>query len=221
VAHFRHLEIVRELDAFPYNEYAIKPSHALDEKIVSAIKKSRQKAAFQKQRVALSKMAAAAVIIILCIAATPTVLFAVSADFRETVYYYIIDWREGHTNINIEGLIEETAFLKYYVPAYIPEGFVLEEYTDIETLFELYYSNGEQYLYFSTSPITTGRMLDNETATFDFGYKINDIPAIIRENRGKVTIIWQDGASAFELTTNLPLATALDVAVSYRLQEGF
>ena len=107
------------------------------------------------------------------------------------------------------------------MPTYIPAGFTLESYIDNNAEFELYYTDGKQYFYFSTRNIYMGITLDTETASYDFSHRINGLSAIIEENRGMFTIMWQDDITSFMLETNLSLDSALAIAASYNLQENF
>jgi hypothetical protein len=222
VANFHRQSIINALDTPIEGEEKAWPTPELDRRIEEAIKKAGRKSAWNKHKAAIRKAAAVAAIIILCLSAFPTVLFALSADFRETVYRYTIDWRKGHADIFIDSKFSaEQHFLKYYRPTLIPEGFILEDYTDDDTIFELHYVNGEQYFYFKTMNISSGTTMDTETATFYFDYRVNGWPAIVRENRGKTTILWHDDVTYFSLKTNLPLDTALSIASSYELGEKF
>lgn len=222
IAHFHYQSILDGLKTPLEGEADIGPTPELDRRIQELIAKARRKEAWNKRKVALKKAATVAAIVIVCLLATPTVMFAVSPDFRETVYNYIVDWREGHVNVNRGRQSDfEQGFVKYYVPAFIPEGFILEDYADDAISFELYYSNGEQYFYFITNNIVNATTLDTETANISFDYRVNGLPAIISENRNQITILWHDDVTAFQLLTTLPLATALDIAASYTLQENF
>jgi hypothetical protein len=222
-AYFYRQSIIKAADAPLETEDSLKPTPEFERRIDEAVKKARRKTAWRKQKAALRKAAVVAAIVILCLTAFPTVLFAVSADFRETVYKYIIDWRQGHVNINIDGQFTAgLTFLKYYIPTFIPDGFVLEDYIDDVTIFQLYYiNNEEQYFRFSTYNLTTGISADTETATFYFNYSINGWPAIVSESRGIIDILWHDDITYFSFTSNIPLDTALNIASSYKLYEIF
>lgn len=222
VAHFHRHNVEQMLDAFPYDEYDIKPTPKLKQGIIKALHKARRRVAWKKHNIVIRKAVAIAAMVILCMAATPTVLFALSGDFKDVVYNYIIDWRQGHVNINIDtGFLAEQTLPKYYVPAFIPDGFVLEDYIDNDLMVELYYVNDEQYFYFITYHISTGLSVDTETTIYDFEYRINGLPAIITQNRGKLKIMWQDDITIFSLETNLLLDNALEIAASYSLKEKF
>ena len=97
----------------------------------------------------------------------------------------------------------------------------MDEYIDNDAKFELCYTRGEQYFYFTTHSIIMGLSLDTETALHDFNYKIHGLTAIVQENRGVLRIMWQDEITSFMLETNLPLDSALAIAASYYLQENF
>jgi len=131
------------------------------------------------------------------------------------------DWRENHAGIATDAaLAEGDTFRRYYIPANIPDGFELEGYIDNEVMFELHYANNGQYFYFATYNLAAGLSVDTETASYDFGYRVNGWPAIVTENRGKTVIVWHDDVTYFSLETNLPLDAALNIAASYRLHEN-
>jgi hypothetical protein len=219
-AHFYRQSIVDELMQPMEGEGDVGPTPELDRRIEDVIAKARRNAAWNKQWVAARKTAAVAAIVILLITAFPTVLFAVSPEFRETVNKYTVDWRSGHTEVIVDNKFsEEHSFIKYYVPTYIPDGFILANLTDNDDFFELHYANGEQYFYFTTSTVLSGRTIDNEKAKYSFEYRIDGLPAIVVENQGLVYIMWHDDITAFILETNLSLDIALSIAASYVLQE--
>lgn len=222
VAHLHRQNIASALKQPLEGEQDIWPTPELDGRIEEAIKKARRRATWKKSKIVLRKAAAAAAIVIMCIAATPTVLFAISADFRETVYSFIVDWRQGHVDINLDGrFTAEQTFLKYYIPTFIPEGFVLKDYIDDDATFELHYVKSDNYFYFTTRDIASGFTFDTETANYDFSHVINGWPTIIRENRGRITIIWHDDVTSFSIVTDLALDTILKIASSYKLFESF
>jgi hypothetical protein len=220
-AHFYAKSIEAELENMPIGEEDKWATPELDRRVRLMIEKARSKAAWKKRAVAARNVAAVIVGIVLVLITVPsTVLFAVSPEFRETLYRYVIDWRQGHTDIGFDvAFPDNQTFPKYYVPSFIPEGFTLKDYVDDGVVIELYYTNEGQYFYFTTSDITTDRTADNETATFHFDYNINGLPVIIVENQGIVLMYWHDDVTAFRLQTNLPLGVALNIASSYKLQE--
>ena len=104
LAHFYHQSIVDSLKVPLKGEEDIQPTPELHRRIEQLVRKGQRKEAWKRRKVAIrkvAKVAAAAAIVTLFITALPTVLFAISPEFRETVYKYIIDWRQGHVDINI------------------------------------------------------------------------------------------------------------------------
>jgi len=220
VAHFYRQRIGDRLNIPIEGEENIDTSPDLGKRIEAAIEKVQRKTTRNKYKKVLRKVATIAAIFILCISSTPTVIFAVSPTFRETVYNFILDWRQGHVNISIGGQLPEGGFLpKYYMPTFIPDGFIISDHIDNMNMMILYYINGNQYFTFASYDKTTNFSVDTETASFNFEHKINGLPAIVRENRGEITISWQDNTAIFELSTNLSLDIAMEIASSYTLQE--
>ena len=116
VAHFYRLSIEDELN-YPFEgEADIKPTPELDRRVKRAIENAQRKVAWTSRKPVIKKAGIVAAIVILFVTALPTLLFAVSPEFRETVYKYIIDWRQGYADVNITaGLPAEQTFPKYYV----------------------------------------------------------------------------------------------------------
>ena len=162
----------------------------------------------------LRKTILVAAIIFMFLLALPTVLFALSPEFRN----FVMEWYEGHVNITVSNNVEN-AFVRYYVPSYIPDGFVLVHTEDRGIDFTLMYAQDEQLISFKTTDISTEISSDTETAEYNFECKINGCPAIVREDMGMTLVLWYDDKTFYSIRTTLTKEAALAIAGSVYWQE--
>lgn len=218
-AYLHHLELDKEYEALAAREDKVPVSPEARAQLISLIKQARHKAAKTRRVAFVRKAAVVAAIVIICLLAAPTVLFAVSPTFRN----FVLDWYEGHVDITIDSGAQdgvEQGFIRYYVPAYIPDGFVLESIEDDDIFVRLIYNNIDQFIRFTTSDVNIGISNDTETTAYNFDHNINGIPAIVSETTDEISIIWHDDMTAYTLITNLPMDTALGIASSVQWQKN-
>lgn len=100
-AHFHLKDIELLLTGFPDDEYDIRPTPALEYSILHAVKENRRQIAVGTKKILrrkTAKTAAVATLAILCLASSPAVLYALSANFREIVrqYFYVAPDTAGY-----------------------------------------------------------------------------------------------------------------------------
>ncbi len=233
IAFLRKEELNKEYQELMAEDVEMAPTPQLDATIAKLIRKGRRMALRRKITKHWRKAAAVAMIAIVLSLATPTVLFAASASFRQIVYNYILEWNEDYVAVSVDqsqnnpdasdilGYDVDQGFTKYYLPAYIPAGFELTSIIDDKNEFSLDYQQGEQYIYFFTQPLDLQRLIDTTDADYSFSEKINDWPAIISQKDGLIKIYWNDYVTDFTLQTNLPMSEALAIARSVTWQERY
>lgn len=220
IALLRKEEIETEYAVLCQDTSPLPQTYLLDDKVERMVKKGRKSTAKPRRLQALRRVAMIMLIALATLLAIPTVLFAFSSEFRETIYNYILEWHNGYVDINIIQPTEQD-FVKYYVPDYIPEGFELTNIEDDPVSFGLDYEKGNEYIYLYITGLDTPQVMDSEYLKYDFNYQINDCSAIVAQSEDTVILLWNDNVTAFTITTNLSLETALQIANSLTLQKNY
>ena len=215
----RKYELAQEYDH--YAELASvskKETPNLDAKIHTINRKCIKLARHKRLRQSWRKGLSIVMIFLAILLACPTIAFAVSPAFRETVMQFVLEWKQDHVEIGVGE--EENNLSKpeiaFYIPTWIPDGFELTEETSNESMSMLYYENGEQYIRFIVQPTTAVTNLDTDTTTFDFSYEINGLEAMVAyEQESKTTkILWHNDTARFTLCSTLQAKDTKRIAES-------
>lgn len=187
--------------------------HALCQEQIHKEKRAAQPKLWRK---GLSAVAALLIIAL----AFPTIAFAVSPAFRQTVYEFVMTCKEGYAEFRIveKTSTESEALLdpRNYAPSYIPEGFVLVSESKEELGYSLRYENNTQYFSFLATPGTKDSAIDTETTNFDYECNVNGFTALVSNEaeEGKISIRWYNGKVSFRISTNLSFEACLSIAES-------
>lgn len=201
----RKYELMEEFNscAKQAEEEGIEPSPELDAAIYSIIDDLAKKGRKIKTKRRYRKGFTVAAILCLILLACPAIAFAVSPAFRINVMEMVSDWQDDHVSIRMS----ESGSSDW-----LPEGFTLVNEETNESLTYRKYQNNDQFITLSIYPKNTTINIDNEKTIYHNEYEINGNKAIVTQQTNLIDIIWSNDNNIFQLTTNLSLETALDMA---------
>ena len=201
----RKYELMEEFNscAKQAEEEGIEPSPELDAAIYSMIDDLAKKGKKIKTKRRYRKGFTVAAILCLILLACPAIAFVVSPAFRINVMEMVSDWQDDHVSIRMSE--NDTS-------DWVPEGFTLVNEETNESLTYRKYQNNDHFITLSIYPKNTTINIDNEKTIYHNEYEINGSRAIVAEQADIINIIWNDDNNMFQLTTNLHLETALNIA---------
>lgn len=184
-------------------EKDIGPSPELDAAIYSMINDVAKKHKKIRTKRRVRKGFTVAAILCLILLACPAIAFAVSPTFRLNVMELVSNWQDDHVSIRME----ESASTDW-----LPEGFVLVNEEINESITYRQYTNNNQFINLRIYTNVSNINVDNEKHIYEQEYEINGSRAIVTLQSEKINIIWNNDNNMFQLSTNLPLENALDMA---------
>lgn len=184
-------------------EKDIGPSPELDAAIYSMINDVAKKHKNIRTKRRVRKGFTVAAILCLILLACPAIAFAVSPTFRLNVMELVSNWQDDHVSIRME----ESASTDW-----LPEGFVLVNEEITESITYRQYTNNDQFINLRIYTNVSNINVDNEKHIYEQEYEINGSRAIVTLQSEKINIIWNNDNNMFQLSTNLPLENALDMA---------
>ena len=184
-------------------EKDIGPSPELDAAICSMINDVAKKHKKIRTKRRVRKGFTVAAILCLILLACPAIAFAVSPTFRLNVMELVSNWQDDHVSIRME----ESASTDW-----LPEGFVLVNEEINESITYRQYTNNNQFINLRIYTNVSNINVDNEKHIYEQEYEINGSRAIVTLQSEKINIIWNNDNNMFQLSTNLPLENALDMA---------
>lgn len=198
----------------------------LDKLIMKKYHKVSAKAPKKERRISPRNLAAVAVLLILMLLSAPTVIFAFSPDFREAVIDFVIQRNEGNAEISTIGdvpkLADDNYIAKYYVPNYLPQGFVATNIIDEQSIFDITFENGDDFIYYTQSSLNVGFSLDTDRTNLTFEDQILGYQAVFAINENdEISVLWNNGENLFLLQTNLDLDEAKKIANSLIYQKKY
>lgn len=157
----------------------------------------------------LRKGLSVAMILVVVLMACSMIAFAVSPAFRETVLQYIMVWEEDYVEIKTEVADGgEELVIAYYMPTWVPDGFILTEQISEPAFSMFYYEIEDWYISLTISTVDTVTNLDTDRTIIERDFKINGQDAIVGYEENILLLLWNNGVASFNLYTNLPLADA-------------
>ncbi len=169
--------------------------------LIRARRRGDRRRAFLRR--GLPRLLKVAAILLLALNLGVTVAAAVSDTVRAHVLEFMFNVKEEYTEIQFartgaEVDVPEQWTLRYY-PTYIPEGYVLYDVAGMEDMGTVtYVGEGENYLRFSVSDLSTETSIDTEDSEITYG-KIHGSEALFSEKEGRMTIIWHEGEWMYDV----------------------
>jgi hypothetical protein len=160
----------------------------------------------------------ASILLALLVALTATT-FSVKA-LREPVIRFIIEVFEKMSTIEFEGGededVEGPAITSFYVPSWIPDGFVVVREQRTNRSFQVDYQRDDQMIYFSQYlPYGSRVSIDTEGATIS-PILVNGFDGIHYFNKGLHVFMWGTNAHVFYLSGKLTKEELYAVAMSVK-----
>ena len=201
----RKYELMEEFNscAKQAEEEGIEPSPELDAAIYSMIDDLAKKGKKIKTKRRYRKGFTVAAILCLILLACPAIAFAVSPAFRINFMEMVSDWQDDHVSFRMS---------ESNNTEWLPEGFTLVQEETSGKITITKYINNDEFINLIVNTNVANININNENNTYYEEYEINGRPAIVTQQPDLINIIWNDDNSMFQLTTNLSLETALNMA---------
>lgn len=187
---------------------------SLDERVMGTIGQAQKQQAKAKRKQTWRKAMSVAAILLLILLACPTIAFAVSPQFRESVYQFITDWQDGHVLVTAERINQDETVIgahKYY-PGWIPDGFELIDESSDPTVSTYNYYDGERSIIIIIQPVDTVMNLDNERMHISKDYEVHGQDTILAQDDRSNIILWNDGNMSLFIKTNISLQDTKKIA---------
>ncbi len=166
------------------------------------------------------RRAACIAVIVLLLLANP---FTVNA-IRQTILGFIMDNYSDHAKVTVE-LDKNEQYSDRIETVYdimaIPEGFEIEQFLDDETWHVVYYTKGNDGIFFFQCPVQLyNNSMDNEYSVFE-EFKDGNRTYMLHYRNGDshYTFIWNDGVYVFEVASNLGRDKTLELCRSVKQRE--
>lgn len=199
----------------------------LESYVANLVHKKKQ----QLRKSQMSKYASRAAVLLLFVILTGTILtFSVEA-IRIRVFNMMLSATDSYTEIRFDEAEEaptvamdtvipnfffEDKVMGNYYPAYIPEGYVLEQSNNYGTMTNYLFIDGAgRTLYFDQSSLNGGMQIDTEDALVTHPV-IDGATAIMAEEDGQVILVWHNTDFAFTLIGEMTREEALKIAGSIK-----
>jgi len=138
---------------------------------------------------------------------------------RTALANYVLEYSEKYVKIGISSEENEASFTEYEgEPGYIPEGYVVKDVKDFDSVFMIEYINeGEQFIKFSRYIGDVKIALDNEDSDFKEIY-INGLKGYSTEKKGLVNIVFHDGTYTYTLFSEASYEETFKIAESIKTE---
>ncbi len=194
------------------------------QRIVEKYEKMREEEAKREHSASLRRNAkrvfrmAACVLLILAIAA-PVAIASVET-LRVSVMKLLIDIQEDHTELRLvesgePGIEIPEGWTGLYYPAYMPEGFELEEISKLYCSVKYCDELGNVF-YFSEYDKATSVNINSENAHISYS-EIHGEEVLIVEKEGHIILTWQCGSRFLVIETDISKEEVLKIAGSVHM----
>ena len=179
------------------------------------LRKNKIRSVIQISKKLFTKIAVVVFVFILGFA----LLFTTVEAFRVQVLNLILDFQEEYVGIRL-GDNNTTEGIKidwhdYYIPLYIPEGYITEQITKMDNFKSIYYLNSEgNFIEFMEHNSSYGIGVDTEDAEILKSIKVHEEDGVFVLKKGIATVSWTFDNKIFIISTQLNEEETMKIAES-------
>lgn len=189
-----------------------KPFHNNMMAVINLKKKEEKRKKRIKQLRRISSRAA--IVILILIMASTIVTISVEA-VRVKVFNWLIESKDKYTEVKVE---EETEVEKegYYLPAYLPEGFILSSNQEVNSMRIIHFSKGDEVIKFVQAQNESSFQLNSEGA-LKSEVLINESKGMLIINNEIITVFWNINEMSFSLNGRIDKDELIKIAESLEI----